>query len=243
MAETSSPQSVIDWTEADRLSFTRRWNDANAFNLMRRNAGFKEYQTIRQRAFFYDWFDQIREVQGHEILWPAAAWIVAMQMSNVENLLKNLFIPDAMKPFAKEGNKAIFEDVFPRLADVFERGLKGKPLKGKEAENWDNETLRHEQFDVVQPIYQKHIRLTPDLKEELLKMASGSGLYVFGGLAIGGALDFKGDILKAQDRFHHGSKVVTAFYQRFKAAIDASRKRRQQAKPDPSAGGRIAFKP
>ena len=90
MAETSSPQSVIDWTEADRLSFTRRWNDANAFNLMRRNAGFKEYQTIRQRAFFYDWFDQIREVQGHEILWPAAAWIVAMQMSNVENLLKNL---------------------------------------------------------------------------------------------------------------------------------------------------------
>src|SRR5262249_55878394 len=98
MAETDSPQSAVDWTENDRLSFTERWNGANAFNLLRPTSGAKEYQTIRQRAFFYDWFDQVREVQGHEILWPAAAWIVATQMSNVENPLKNLFIPKEMKP-------------------------------------------------------------------------------------------------------------------------------------------------
>lgn len=243
MAETESPKSAVDWTENDRLSFTERWNGANAFNLMRPRAGFEEYRTIRQRAFFYDWFDQVREVQGHEILWPAAAWIVATQMSNVENPVKNLVIAKAMKPLAEEGNKAIFDDVFPRLAEVFQQGLKGKPLTGKEAAKWDEDTLRHEQFVVVQPIYERHIRQTPGLKDDLAALAGGKGIYAIGGIAIGNALDFKGDIVKPHDRFTHGSVVVTAFYKQFKAAIASSRKRRQRATPDPSAGGRIVFQP
>ncbi len=113
MAEVEAPKSAVDWTEDDRLTCSATWNGANCFNLMRPGEGAKEYKTIRQRTYFYDWFDQIREVQGHGIMWPAAAWIVAAQMSNVENFWKNWFIADAMKPLAEEGNKAIFDDVFP----------------------------------------------------------------------------------------------------------------------------------
>jgi len=61
MAEIDSPQSAVDWTEDDRLSFSERWNGANYLNLMRPSAGFEEYKIIRQRTYFYEWFDQIRE--------------------------------------------------------------------------------------------------------------------------------------------------------------------------------------
>ncbi len=243
MAEVESPQSAVDWTEDDRMSFTERWNGANCFNLMQPSSGFKEYKTIRQRTYFYEWFDQIREVQGQEILWPAAAWIVALQMSNVENWLRNLAIPGAMGPLAQEGNKAIFDDVFPRLAEVYRNGLKGKKLLGPEATAWDEQTLRNEQFVVVQPIYERHIRATPSLTGDLGKMASGKGVYSLGGLAIGNALDFTGDITKPQDRYNHGAVVVPRFYKQFKAAIDSGRKRTQRVKADPTAGGRIAVAP
>lgn len=240
MAEVEAPQSAVDWTEDDRLAFSERWNGAKCFNLMRPDQGAKEYKTIRQRTYFYDWFDQIRQAQGHEILWPAAAWIVAAQMSNVENPLRNLFITGAMKPLAEEGNKAIFDDVFPRLAEVYQNGLRKQPLTQDDAKLWDQKTLLREQFVVVQPIYERHIKQTPALKEELAKLAGGKGVYWFGGIAIGGGLDFTGDITKPQDRFDHGLIVVTRFYKQFKAAIDSSRNRRQRTKPDPTAGGRIA---
>lgn len=242
MAEVETPRSASDWSEDDRLSFTERWNGANAFNLLRHGAGAKEYQTIRERAYFYDWFDQIREVQGHDVLWPAAAWLVAMQMGNVENPIRNFFIPAGMKPMAMEGNKAIFDDVFPRLAALFEDGLKGKKLTGKEARKWDWETLRREQFVVMPPIYEKYVGQTPSLSGDLADLASGRGIYAAGGLAIGNALDFKGDILDPRDRFYHGAMVVKDCYNKFKQSIDSSRKRRQRAQADPTVGGRIAVR-
>lgn len=238
MAEVENPGKATDWTFADRDRFTNRWNDANCFCLL---AGTpEEYKTIRQRAYFYTWFDQIREVQGHEILWPAAAWIVATQMSNVENPVKSLLISNRMIEFAKAGNKAIFDDVFPKLSEVYQRGLNGRPLRGEEARNWDIETLRHEQFDVVDPIYKEFTRADPELIEEMTALAKGEGVFAMGGVAIAGALDFTGDILKPTDRFRHGDVVVTRFYQRFKAAISAARTRRQSVRPDPTARGRIS---
>ncbi|HUB16704.1 MAG TPA: hypothetical protein VMB34_32520 [Acetobacteraceae bacterium] len=241
MAEVESPQSAVDWTEQDRLRCTERWNGANCFNLMRPSDGFSEYKSIKQRQYFYDWFDQIREVQGHEILWPAAAWVVASEMANVENPIRNAFIPSAVKPFAEEGNKAIFDDVFPQLAKVYQDGLKKNPLKSDVAKKWDRETLHHEQFETVQPIYDRYIRANPALKNELADMAGGKGAYAVGGIAINFALDFNGDILNPMDRFNYGLVVVTGFYKQFKNAIDSSRAATQAVKPDPTAGGRIKF--
>ncbi len=240
MAEVSGNPTGLDWTFHDRESFTARWNDANAFNLMAR--GYKQYKTVRQRAFFYGWFDQIREIQQHDVLWPAAAWIVATQMSNVENPVKNFFLPRELKALAEEGNEMIFNDVFGKLSKLFQDGLKGRALTGKEARAWDAETLQREQYVIVQPIYEKHVKKHPSLRSDLQELASGSGVYMLGGIAIGNALDFSGDIMKPQDRYKHGMQVVPAFYKRFKQVIESGRKRRQRSTPDPSARGRIRYK-
>jgi hypothetical protein len=253
-AEVDHPTQLSDWSYSDRVNFTERWNRANALNLMRGPSGAQEYRTITQRAAFYDWFDQIRKVQKHETMWPAAAWVVASQMGNVEDPVRSGVLAarraaigrtvdsDRLLQLAKDGNKAIFDDVFPRLKEVFERGLKGDPLRGERATTWDKEVLHREQFDVVQPIYQKYAGSDPNMRGELKDLASGADVLTVSGVAIANALDFKGDILSAQDRYQHGLQVVIPFYRRFEAAIDGSRQRRQQAKPDPSAGGMIQFK-
>ncbi len=68
----------------------------------------------RERQYFDDWFDQIREVQGTTILARRRVGSWRSPMANVENPVTNLFIPAAMEPLAEEGNEAIFDDVFPR---------------------------------------------------------------------------------------------------------------------------------
>jgi hypothetical protein len=83
--EVSSAGGVTDWSLEDRRDFTAAWNRANVMNLMRGRDAALEYRSIRQRTDFYNWFDQIREIQGHDILWPAAAWIVAAQMVSLED--------------------------------------------------------------------------------------------------------------------------------------------------------------
>ncbi len=251
MAEVDSPAGPRDWTFQDRDDFTAAWNRANVLNLMRGADGSQEYQSIRQRMAFYDWFDQIREVQKQDILWPAAAWIVASQMASLENPVRTLgmtvrraFTLDfrtsaKLIMFGKAGNKAIFDNVFPKLKAVFERGIKGRPLVGTEATEWDAATLHAEQFDVVQPVYVQFAAGDQDIKDELKSLASGHDIFAMGGVAINFSLDFKGDILNPVDRYNHGIVVVTGFYKKFKLAIDEDRRTSQAVKADPTAGGML----
>jgi hypothetical protein len=269
MAEVDTAAAGGDWTKSDRLSFTSAWNRANVLNLMRGASGASEYKTITQRTAFYNWFDQIREMQGHEIMWPAAAWIVAMQMSNMDSGTQRFLMTaaqttndiwpllpiapvlafvhgsgvsktvDTMNRFANEGNTAIFDDVFPKLAEIFKQGLKTQKVVGKAAQEWDAATLRNEQFKVVDPIYKKYTNSNPQLSAFLKGLASGNGVFAMGGIAIGNNLDFKGDILSPSDRYNHGLNVVTKFYSQFKESITSVRGRIQQSKPDPTAGGII----
>ena len=250
-AETIDPARPTDWSTADRLNFTERWNRANVLNLMRGAVGAAEYTNIAQRTDFYNWFDQIRKLQRHDVLWPAAAWVVAGQMRNLDDPLRSAALAarrttigravDSKKllEFARAGNKAIFDDVFPKLQVVFQRGMLNNPLGGEEAKNWDRTTLHHEQFDVVQPIYEQYAGKDEQMAAELRDLASGSDILGFSGMAIGNSLDFRGNILSPQDRFNHGIGTVVSTYSRFEKTIDASRDRRQQARPDPTAGGAV----
>jgi hypothetical protein len=254
-AEVENPTKPQDWAVADRIAFTARWNRANVLNLMRGAAGAQEYRTIGQRTDFYNWFDQIRKVQKHDIMWPAAAWVVAGQMRNLEDPVRSAALASRrtvmgrtvdsgrLLSFAGEGNKAIFDDVFPRLKDAFERGVLRRPLQGDEARAWDKETLRREQLDIVQPIYERYARLDRDMAAELKDLAAASDVLSTSGIAIGNALDFTGDILSGQDRYDHALNVVVPAYNRFESAIDGSRQRRQQAAPDPTAGGMVQSPP
>lgn len=180
--------------------------------------GYKHYTTIVQRALFYQWY-AVQEInRGAETNWAGAAMIVAKQMSLIIPWAVELEIKygkqnyQDLYDFVNEGNKAIFEDVFKRLGE----NLKGPPRKDLCASEWDKETLRHEQFDIVQPIYDKWVKVNSNLKNILQDMASQKG--VFGGwFGPPKALKFEGDIMNPYDRYHHGmSKVIPYFIKLFK---------------------------
>ena len=260
MSEVAAAASVKDWTISDRESFSASWNRANVLNLMSGATGAAEYKTITQRTAFYNWFDQIREIQGHGIKWCAAAWIVASQMKNLDDGIKMAMLRawteaarisyamDGIPPegiadvntliaFGNAGNKAIFDDVFSRLQGAFVRGLKGQVIVGDEANAWDRDTLQNEQFKVVQPLYDRFAGQDKALQYMLADMASGNGLFTVSLLT---CPKFQGDIMRPGDRYNHGLNVVVPFYNKFKQAIDQGRASRQVSKPDPSAGGMVS---
>jgi len=107
-------------------------------------------------------------------------------------------------------NKAIFEDVFSRLRD----NLNGAPKKGLAAMRWDQFTLHHEQFDVVQPIYMAWTQYNPKLNNYLQNFASGIGISWF----LHMPMRSKGNIMNPQDRYNHGMNVVVPFYKALKKA-------------------------
>jgi len=197
----TGPLGSGDWYISDRLNATQRWREANAYNLDQ--LLFAEYQTISQRTALYQWFDGWRKKAGHEILWPAAAAIVAGQMAEVENPVAAFWIGDEVVNFANAGNEAIFNDVFDDLREVYKSGTL---LIGTAAKKWDAETLYREQFIVVQPLYSGQ---STETIQTLQKMASGSGIYRF---FVPDALKFEGDIANPHDRYDHGMIKVVKFY-------------------------------
>lgn len=189
------------WLKSDRESRTSVWGKANEVNLQKGD-GYTEYSTISQRKDFYGWFADKIDARGFDNNWPGAANIVAGQMSNMDNPLIAWWAGDDIVSFANAGNKAIFNDVFDNLRDLYN----GPVMKGAAAEAWDVATLRNEQFNVVQPLYEQQSTSTISV---LAKMAKGQSIY---GPGVTGALRFEGNLLKAQDRYNHGAGKVTNFY-------------------------------
>jgi hypothetical protein len=189
------------WLASDRENKTAVWDKANSVNLQK-SGGHSEYKTITQRTAFYGWFAGKTDQKGYETNWPGAAYIVAGQMSNLDNSVVAWWVGEDAVKFGNDGNKAIFDDVFAKLKDLYN----GPVLKGQAALDWDNSTLHNEQFNVVQPIYDRQSGATVSI---LNNMAKGKYLY---GLGVTGPLRFQGNILNAQDRFNHGAGKVTNFY-------------------------------
>ena len=189
------------WLVSDRLNETGVWHNANLVNLQK-TYGYNEYTTITQRTAFYGWFTEQITQRGYETNWPGAAYIVAGQMSHLDNWLVAYLVGDDVVKFGNEGNKAIFNDVFGKLSKLYN----GPVLKGQVALKWDNDVLYNEQFIVVQPIYERQSTSTISI---LTKMAKGQGIYGFG---VTGPLRFDGDILNPKDRFSHGATKVTNFF-------------------------------
>lgn len=117
---------------------------------------FWEYNTIDERTAFYGWIAVKLDQKGFENNWPGAAYIVARQMSSLSNSLVSWWVGDDVVKFGNAGNKAIFNDVFDNLRDLYN----GSVMKGKAAAIWDAKTLHNEQFNVVQPLYEKQSRAT-----------------------------------------------------------------------------------
>lgn len=130
-----------------------------------------------------------------------------MQMSNVHNW-KVMFIDNEVEgkiiQFAEEGNKAIFDNVMPKLRDL----RYGPVKKGEYAAKWDKKTLTVEQRDIVGRIYRMQ---TPQTLDELDKMAKGQGVYQYG---VAKELRFNknDDVRDWRHRYSHGMNVALKFW-------------------------------
>jgi RHS repeat-associated protein len=136
------------------------------------SGNFSNYTTINQRTNFYRWTQDRANAEGFKVRWPGAAsevaanidkaddaWIVAIGFSNQESAA-----------FANAGNKAIFNDAFPKIANLFS----GIPLTGQGAKLWDMQTLAEEQT-LIQPLYE---RLSPSTFNDLSGLAKQTNLLV-----------------------------------------------------------------
>jgi hypothetical protein len=204
--EASAMGGQGHWLKSDRKNNTDVWGSANSFNLQQEN-GQNQYTSISQRSAFYGWFSDQMDAKGSETNWPGAAAVVANQMTWMDNPLMQAYAGEDAVKFANAGNKAIFNDVFDNLRGLFN----GPVLKGQAAANWDAQTLHHEQFDVVQPIYMAQSQATIGL---LNSMAKGEGVF---GLGLTPSLRFQGNILSPQDRYNHGAGRVTNYFQLHRA--------------------------
>src|SRR5699024_6722231 len=120
------------WLVADRMTYSNVWKQANVTNLQKSD-GYKEYNTIGQRADFYGWFQKKTENMGYETKWAGAAYVIAKQMSLTDDPVISLLLSSDVLQFAEDGNKAIFNDVFNDLRNLYN----GDVLKGQGAESWD----------------------------------------------------------------------------------------------------------
>jgi RHS repeat-associated protein len=183
------------WLKSDRVGNTAVWQTANQTNL--KAGAFNEYQTIAERAAFYKWFAFDTYSKGFETNWAGAAFIIASNVAASEKAPISWFVSKAVKKFANEGNKAIFDDVFNRLKELYF----GPPLKGEAALNWDVYTLTREQFIIVHPLYLKQSSETVDELVDLAKVANPT---------------FKGNILNASDRYNYGMGPVTNYWKKYR---------------------------
>jgi outer membrane protein OmpA-like peptidoglycan-associated protein len=169
-----------DWTHADRLNRTARWSEANHYNLLRGNSS--AYTQIDQRRDFYWWFYETMAARGHEIRWPLAAAVVAGGANEVANRLQEsvnrapmavgldpVMRPDSLEQLMRRGNQVIFDDVFPKLRELY---LRNEVLTGEDAQAWDAQTLIEEQ-NLIQPLYED---LSPEDLATMEGLAKQEGL-------------------------------------------------------------------
>lgn len=126
---------IGDWTPYDRTHNTERRDDVNTYNLQLDN-GYEQYETVDQRAAFYQWFSTTESARGGEVRWPSAA---ARMASGVDRLLTVIF--GAADDFLRDGNEMIFNDVFNDLHTL----RNSEPLTGYAAWDWDSKILGDEQ--------------------------------------------------------------------------------------------------
>jgi hypothetical protein len=73
------------------------------------------YTSISQRTDFYGWYAGKIDAKGFDNNWPGAAYIVAGQISWLDNPLVGWWVGEDVVNFGNAGNKAIFNDVFDDL--------------------------------------------------------------------------------------------------------------------------------
>jgi hypothetical protein len=165
-----------DWTGADRVGNTQRWQDACLTNL--KAVDSSQYTRIVERRDFYKWFYEFTASQGYTTRWTLAASVVANgahQIADIDNDLLNEIANEELglanvelRGYMREGNQVLFDNVLPKLKKLVDGG----PLKGAAALKWDMQVLAEEQT-LIQPLYTK---MSKDSLQQLDDIARQSGI-------------------------------------------------------------------
>jgi hypothetical protein len=171
--QVSSPSSG-DWTDSDREQNNRRWQEACRVNLLANN--FRRYTRIIERRDFYRWFYKSTFDRGYTTRWALAASIVAngaYEVAIMGMFLENMgrtfgTVNNELQGMMREGNQVIFDNVFPKLRQLW----LGGPLVGRAALDWDMRILSEEQT-LIQPLYKG---VSTSTVEKLEQIARKQGL-------------------------------------------------------------------
>lgn len=165
VGDTRDLRGDQDWTTADRLFNTQRWQNACLHNLNAVDSS--QYVRIVERRDFYKWFYEYTTSLGYGTRWALAAYIVANGAHQIADMdvdhaiandtlgLANVELQGAMR----EGNQDIFDNVLPKLKKLVDGGK----LTGRAALTWDMQVLAEEQT-LIQPMYK---RMAPETVEQL----------------------------------------------------------------------------
>ncbi len=192
-ATNNKALTASDWLKYDRKHNTLIWQKANTYNL--KHNLYQEYENIVQRRDFYRWMHFKLQSKGHEVVWPAMAYLISKKLHLVEVFPYNAFAKKKIKIYAVEGSAVVFKNAFKKLSEI---NSSKTIFKGDDALKWDKAILYEEQYSWLEKIYS-----TVDQKtlKTISRIAKGQFLY---SLVVPKPIRFKGNISIAEDRYNYG---------------------------------------
>jgi hypothetical protein len=221
--EVASPAGAQDWTTADRVGNTPRWQAACLRNLNAVDSS--QYRRIVERRDFYKWFYEYTVARGYTTRWALAASIVANGAHQIADMDEDhRWANDALtlanvqlQGMMREGNQVIFDNVLPKLKAL----LDGGAITGRAALDWDMQVLAEEQT-LIQPMY---ARMSTETKNQLEYIArqrffTAVGAWWTGEAKVPGSTNVRGgdvpafdqpDLQSISDRWRYGMGLGNRF--------------------------------
>jgi len=220
LAASAAARQPWNWTTADRERSTEQWRQACVYNLEHLRS--EEYVHIAERRDFYKWFYEATAARGYETRWALAAYIVAggmAEMASVDWTEGVSPLTNELQGLTRIGNQVIFDDVLPKLRDLWRAG----PVRGAAARRRDEQILAEEQH-LIQNLYRG---VSADTMRRFARMADmwysrarlGHRMHMGGRVDAGpynrGAdvptfhsLVPTGEIANAEDRWRYGMELA-----------------------------------
>lgn len=224
--------TAADWLTSDRVGNTAVWQQACLTNLL--SADVTQYRQIVERRDFYLWFYNTTAAMGCETRWALAAYVVANgahqvadmdneALNSIANTIGNNLAGVELQGAMRDGNEAIFNNVLPKLRDLYNHAVTAGPIVGQAALQWDMQTLAEEQA-LIQPLYNT---MSQQARDQMTEIAHQWGFYMTVGTNVFHANNVNGsqyikpgavpglpddaDITEADARWRYGMSLGAQF--------------------------------
>ncbi len=206
------------WLKEHRENNTREWKAACLYNFSYEK-GFKEFTTLDERADHLKWLCDTLAKKGHKVLYPRMLREITLSLKDASG--KKINYKETAEDFAVICNDVVFDNMYERLQELFQQT---EILEGAEATEWDKESIRYEQEEVLQPIYDK---LGKDVLEELNEIKYRRKNFYTGRFKVGFIEDRKDSttvVESSDDRIAYEQEDVLEYTQQLVDKENAKKK-------------------